>query len=398
MKKLRLFAMLLASACLTGCISSDNDDSFIQNKDNAYYDIGYNVYENGLLYLQSAQIGNELSFLDYESMCCIPLCNKPNCTHTSSDCISKFAFSESQMSFVYQDYIYWFTTDYRVIDKENGQSQDVEILTKCMRAMISTGEVETFIEIEGVFMNHAIDLAIANDRLYIIGSREMYQDEDGTWRGVSRSREQYLYSINLKTADVVMHSHINDSPHAENNWIHGGSVFSEVEIDGIYNGKLYMHYQYVEDPQVMIDIVNSMEPADFNEIPWKYENKCFDIETGEITISELPYAWWISDNTYIYQKNGVFYVMDEFGKSVAAPNITDDGIFNITYVNGIIWKCTGGGGFDPETEDEIIIADKYVNGDGKVMDYVNGNYVIQYYDENYNLCFDFVAEEELLGE
>lgn len=393
--KQNVFAFILLTVfCLTGCAAMEKQ-YYIQNKGTAYYDMSYNVYENGLIYQENY---DKAYFLDYETMSSVPLCNKPNCTHNNASCISNLCLSSSAMTFVYQDYIYWFTTDYSVIDKEDGQSQDVEILTKCMRAMISTGEVETFTEIEGVFMNHAIDLAIADDRLYIIGSREMYQDEDGTWSGASRSREQYLYSINLKTAEVVMHSHINDSPYAENNWIHGSSVFSEVEIDGIYNGKLYMHYQYVEDPQVMIDIVNSMEPADFNEIPWKYENKCFDIETGEITISELPYAWWICDDTYVYFENDSFYVMDKEGNTTQASNIKKDDWHNITFVNGRLWKCTGGGGFDPKTGEEITISDKYTEFGAWIMDYVNDKYIVQYYDKNYNMQFDFVTEEELRGE
>ena len=46
-----------------------------------------------------------------------------------------------------------------------------------MRARLDTGLTETFAEIDGVYMQNQIDLAIVNDTMYIIGSKEIYQDE-----------------------------------------------------------------------------------------------------------------------------------------------------------------------------------------------------------------------------
>lgn len=397
MKRKTLVGITLTALVLTGCTAQE-ESYYVQNKDDAYYDMGYNVYENGLIYTQTSASGKQAYFLDYETMNSVPLCNKPNCTHGSASCISKLAFSSSLLSVIHQDYVYWFSTDWEIVDSEDGKSQEPEILTKCMRAQISTGEVETFAEIEGVFMNSAIDMVIADDVLYIIGSYEMQQDEDGTWWGAGRSGAQYLYSIDLQTAEVQNHGRVNDSPYAENSWMHGSSVFSEVQIDGIYNGKLYMHYQYVDDPQIMIDFINRNEPEIPDDFPWLYENKCFDLETGEMTVSDLPYAWWIYDNTYVYLEDDTFYVMDESGDSVAAPNIKEDDIYNVTLVNDKLWKCTSGGGFDPKTGEEITLADKYTDFGAWVMDYVNDRYVVQYFDEDYKIQFDFVTEEELRGE
>lgn len=397
MKRKTLVGITLTALVLTGCTAQE-ESYYVRNKDDAYYDMGYNVYENGLVYTQSGASGKQAYFLDYETMNSVPLCNKPNCTHGSASCISKLAFSSSPLSVIHQDYVYWFSTDWEIVDSEDGKSQEPEILTKCMRAQISTGEAETFAEIEGVFMNSAINMAIVDDVLYIIGSYEMQQDEDGTWGGAGRSGAQYLYTIDLQTAEVQNHGRVNDSPYAENSWMYGSSVFPEVQIDGIYNGKLYVHYQYVDDPQIMIDFINSSEPEIPDDFPWLYENKCFDLETGEMTVSDLPYAWWIYDNTYVYLEDGTFYVMDESGASVPAPNIKEDDFYNITLVNGKLWKCTSGGGFDPKTGEEITLADKYTDFGAWVMDYVNDRYVVQYFDEDYNIQFDFVTEEELRGE
>lgn len=390
-QKIFTFAFLTIF-CLTGC-SAQEKQSYIQNKETAYYDIGYNVYENGLLYTTGQ---NQACFLDYKTMNSVPLCNKPNCTHRDNSCISKLCLSVSSLTFVYNDHIYWFTSDYKITDAKDGKSQNAEIHTKCMRSVLNTGEAEPFAEIDGVFMNHQIDLAIVWDTLYIIGSRELYQNEDGTWGGFSRSREQYLYSLNLETAEVKNYGQINDLPYAENNWIHGSSIYSEVEIDGIYNDKLYMHYQYVKAPQIIIDFINSDRKSDEEpEIPWLYENKCLDLKTYEISVSDLPYAWWIQDNTYIYREDEAFFVMDENGNAVAADNMPDNKCYDFTFVNGKLWKCSSGNGFDPKTGEEFILNNKYSHFGAKVMDYVDGQYIVKYYD-NGNIAFDFVSEENLI--
>ncbi len=397
-QKIFTFA-LLTTFCLTGC-NAQEKQSYIQNKKIAYYDIGYNVYENGLLYTD--ELGQTAYFLDYETMNGVPLCNKPNCTHKDTSCISKLCISPvSPMTFIYNDYLYWFNSEYKIAESADGKSQEAEIHTKCIRAALNTGELETFAEIDGVFMDSQIDLAIVGDTLYIIGSYQLHLNEDGTYDLASRSKAQYLYSLNLESADVKNHGQINDSPYAENNWIHGVSVFSEVEIDGVYNDKLYMHYRYVKNPQDMIDFLEQ-DPFNNNisasELPWVYENKCLDLETGEINVSDLPYAWWIQDNTYIYQEDETFFVMDKDGNSVAAGNMYENECYDFTFVNGKLWKCSSGNGFDPEIGAEFILKDKYAHFGAAVMDFVNGQYIVQYYDEKNNLSFDHVSEEDLIGE
>ncbi|WP_295214843.1 hypothetical protein [Ruminococcus sp.] len=395
--KRQIFTGITAAAlCLTGCGTSEKESGYIRNKETAYYDMSYNVYDNGLIYQVNY---DQAYFLDYETMSSIPLCNKPNCTHSSASCISNLCLSSSPMTFVYQDYVYWFTSDSQIVDSEDGKTQRVEVLTKCMRAALSTGEVETFVEIPDVFMNSQIDMVIVGNVLYIIGGEEYHQEENGIWAGYGRSGPQYLYTINLETAQAENHGRVNDSPYAEYNWSFGGSVHSEVEIDGVYEGKIYMHYWYVDDPQLIMDAVNNKSFFDAQkEIPWQYENKCYDPKTGEMTVSDLPYAWWICDDTYVYLEGDTFYVMDQDGNAVPAPNIQKNGSYDITFVNGKLWKCTSGGGFDPKTGEVISLAEPYTADGTWILDYVNDEYVVQYYDADYNIQFDFVNEEELRGE
>lgn len=63
------------------------------------------------------------------------------------------------------------------------------------------------------------------------------------------------------------------------------SVYPEVTIDGIYQERLYMHYQYVEDVESIQSFVNG--DIAYADIPWKYEVKCLDLKTDTIALAEV---------------------------------------------------------------------------------------------------------------
>lgn len=399
MKRFIGILLTFVSVFFISCEKQDGE-YHIKNKDTAFYDMAYNLYENGLLYTLAKTSGTQAYFLDYETMNSTPLCNKPNCTHTDSSCISGLCAGTFLVPVIYQDSVFWFTSDYKIVDSDDGKSQEAEIKTKCMKAKLDTGTVEIFAEIDGVFMNSAIDLIIDNEKLYIIGSREVYQNPiDGTWGGFSRSGEQYLYSINLESAEVQNYGQINDSPYAENNWIYGASIFSEVKMEGIYNNKLYMYYRYVEDPKIITDYLDTDWMQNGNprkDIPWIVENKCIDLETGEITVSDLPYAWCIGENFYVYEENDKFYILDQNGEKTASPNMYDNETYDFTVVNGKLWKGSINQGFDIKTGNEFVLAEKYCNSDAMIMDFINDQYIVKYY-ENGELNFDMVSENNLIG-
>lgn len=352
MNRKKIFAVIITVAAVinsTACQSKE-EKYHIKTKDAAYYDMSYNVYENGLLYTVPNASGTQACFLDYETMNGVPLCNKPNCTHSDSSCVSNLCAGSFMVPVIYHDYVYWFASNYEIVDSQDGKSQTADMHTKCMRARLDTGLTETFAEIDGVYMQNQIDLAIVNDTMYIIGSKEIYQDEtDGTWGGFSRSGEQYLYSINLDSAEVQNYGLINDAPTAKYNWSYGASLWSEVKMEGIYHDKLYLYYRYVKDPQIIIDYLNTdwvENGSPRNDIPWIIENKCLDLKTGEITVSDLPYAWCIGENHYIYEENEKFFILDEDGEKTAVENMYDNETYDFTFVNNKLWKGSINQGFD----------------------------------------------------
>ena len=138
------------------------------------------------------------------------------------------------MPFVYQGMVYWFHTDSKITDSDDGRSTAYQFQTTCYCGNMTTGEVESFVEIPDVSMKDAIEFVISNHTLYIIGCDCAYQEEDGSWTEMSRIGDQYLYAINLDTADVKNYGLINDAPTASYNWTLNGAMFADVELTGIY--------------------------------------------------------------------------------------------------------------------------------------------------------------------
>lgn len=396
MKRLICILLIFFSAFFISCEKQETGYR-IKSKETAFYDMMYNVYENGLLYTTSNASGTQAYFLDYETMNSTPLCNKPNCTHSDSSCISSLCVTNSNICFVYQDQVYWFQSDYEIIDSEDGTTQEADIKTQIKRADLKTGKVETFVEIDGVFMNHQIDCAVVDGILYVIGSYEMHQADNGTWGGFGRSGKQYLYSIDLESKTIKNYGQINDNLYAENSYNEDYSVYPEVNIDGIYQERLYMHYQYVEDAETIQSFVNG--DIAYTDMPWKYEVKCLDLKTDTITLAEISNVLPLSINEehLVYEKDNTIYIMEADGTVTTAEGTK----YNIMlrdyrFVGGRLWSGSMNWCYDPETERTYPLSEKYYDKSAFVLDCIDDNYIVQYY-ENDNVKVDEVSESELIG-
>ena len=221
--KLIVPIMLTMNLCACGS-ESIQKGSNIQNFEQNHYITHANTYQNGVIYTGSEGSSTAAYFLDYESMQAVPLCNKPNCAHKDTSCLAFQCVQDSIMPFVYQGMVYWFHTDSKITDSDDGRSTAYQFQTTCYCGNMTTGEVESFVEIPDVSMKDAIEFVISNHTLYIIGCDCAYQEEDGSWTEMSRIGDQYLYAINLDTADVKNYGLINDAPTASYNWTLNGEI------------------------------------------------------------------------------------------------------------------------------------------------------------------------------
>lgn len=404
----QLKALALA-LCLTlsGCGDpSQPESNMIQNYPINHHIIYANTYQNGAIYTKYENNARVAYFIDYKTLQSVPLCNKPNCTHHDDTCLSHQCARQSMLPVVYQDHVYWFTTSSKIVEGKDRKSSDYLFQTTCYQGDLATDEVQTFVEIPNVNMQDAIQMVIVEDVMYIVGCDQAFQEENGSWTEMSRIGDQYLYAINFTTAEVTNYGLINDAPTAYYNWTtEGGVLDAEVMLTGVFQDKLYMSYRYVDDRSDITDYLSSIDYNDpdwswvdsVDVIPYHQVNKCLNLETGEIEISDLPIAEVIENNYYVYY-NKTFCAIDTSGNHSKSSGIVRDGYINHTIVNGKLWKCSQNLCFDPETGEDIPLAEQYQGKDITVLDMYEGKYIIQYYDENNACVFESVPEEALLGD
>ncbi len=378
----------------TACGKSDSKYHII-TPEVSMFSAENNIYENGAVYFSPTQ---QACFLDFESMQGIPLCNKPNCTHKDDNCLSNIC---GNTPIIYNDFVYYFESKNEIVDAEDKKSQNCNVYSKCIRASLGTGEIQTFSEFEGIDPTECYRYVINDKMLYFIGAYNAYQWNDGTWSYSANGGKQYLCSIDLDNGEFYNYGLVNDSPYAENNIVIEGnsrnSVSNQVIISGIYNNKIYMYYKYVEDQQILIDVLHDSQGSLENDVPWIYENKCFDLETKEITVSDLPKAEEINENVYLYWDNDKeSYTLLNNKETEVIANV-----FEKTWaphiINGKLWsfgekaQC-----FDIASAALYEITnEKYIGNDSKILAYANKKYIIQYSDKD-SFIFEEVNESDLI--
>ncbi len=405
-----LTLLLCGSLWLSACGnagSAKEDDYSIQTPTEFVSEYGYDIYENGLLYRN----GDSLCFLDYNTMQGVPICNKPNCLHKDTSCVSRLCIASGTFEpIVYHDSVYFFSTTDEIVDAEDGKSQEYQIHTKFMRANLRDGEVETFAKFEGLNPTEYMKSVVVNNMLYFIGSDgNPIQTEDGSWTHYGNGGKQYLCSLNLDDGSFQQIGHINDSPYAKNNTIINGNsvstIYDQVEIEGIYQGKIYMHYRYVEDQQALIDAAEKYGNAldklyDEEYVPWIVVNRCYDLETGELTTSDLPYAKVIAENTYVYwdSEKGQYIIRKEDNTEIAAEGF--EKAYKVYVVNQKLWSCIENEAYTAQCFDiksgQTSAMQTIEDAQRVVMDYTDGKYIVEE-TVNGRVTYTEMPEKSLIG-
>lgn len=188
---------------------------------------------------------------------------------------------------------------------------------------------------------------------------------------------------------------MNDSPYVENSAIETGNSygtnFTEVILDGVYDGKLYMHYQYMEHKEDMLAYVEAMNEGEVNDadFPWVFEEKCYDPENGTLSICEMPYGVFVCGDGYVYANGDGSY-------TALHPDGSETLLSSKPYamVHQRYWMY-GGTCYDTAANATYQLAEQYQSG--TVLVYVDGKYIVRYYDEDGNMTFDSVSEQNLLS-
>ena len=159
-----------------------------------------------------------------------------------------------------------------------------------------------------------------------------------------------------------------------------------------------MYYQYVEEQQELIDALHNSQVDLENDVPWIYENKCFDLETEKMTISKLPKAEEINENTYLYWDNTkkAYIILNGEETEIIASRF--EKTWEPHIINGKLWSF----GEKPQCFDVASAAlyeianNNCTENDSKILAYENEKYIVQY-SNNDSFVFEEVTESDLIG-
>ena len=382
--------------CACNNNSPQKDNNIIQTNSTSYIAMDQNLYKNGLLYTDNVYGSDCVCFLDYQTMQGVPICNKPNCTHMNASCVAFQCVGSTTnpfIHFIYNNQLYWFESAYEIVQDDEDSTHTIPKIQSIMhQADLETGTVTDVASIDNLFTdgNQAIRI---EDTLYLICSYSLHQMQDGTWRYNSRSQEQYLYAINLESFETQNLGLVNDSPYVENSAIENGNSygtnFTEVILDGVYDGKVYVHYRYMENKEDMLAYVEAMNEEEVNDadFPWVFEEKYYDPETKELSTCEMPYAVLTCEDCYCYEN-------ESDGYTALSPDGSEIQLSSQPYavVNQRYWMY-GGTCYEVENNRTDQLIEKYRNG--TMLAYENGKYIIRYFDEDGNTAYDSVSEQNL---
>lgn len=245
MKKIKhLFTVFVIILSLCGC----TDSGRYEGNFNGCFKIFDCRVQNGILVYTDAGM-NE--FLNYENMQTIPLCTKPDCTHTKdSDC---FGFGKETGEFIHNNKLYWFV--------QSGRYEDDEFypILKFMQSDVTGYNEINLVEIEGyIFENAALPCVINDNTLYFTP----YKQEDD-------NREIHLSKIDL------------DSYRFTDIAIIGEDCGN---LKGIFDDKVYFYEMYFD-----------------------LKNNCF----GEEKFQKNGHKFKIYDNYLMYDKDGDIIILNE---------------------------------------------------------------------------------------
>lgn len=304
MKKRFLFTTCLLVASVCGCsnntiskeanseidanhstLSNDSVSSEQYNLQNntvdaLYFDSSENIYEHGIIYGNG---DNPKMYMDFNSMESTVLCARPNCTHTTSECIAK---QIGKTPIIYNDYIYFFDVKDGVKEESDGRTFYID--SKLKRVSLATSEIDVISEFTDCEPREYDGGVIFDGTLYFCGD-DMNPTADD-YGGISYANgggTHYLCSIDLDSGEYTNYGSIYD----EDKNYESANHTSTAHITGYYNSKIYIQYSFMKE-------YNENTEIDTRD-KFTFLNFEFDPKTKTLILSELPTASFMNNNTYV---------------------------------------------------------------------------------------------------
>lgn len=293
MKKM-ILSLVIAAVTLCSCGVSIADGIKDKPESKALYaDTIINTYGTGRIY------GNKPArYIDYDTMKTTVLCAKPNCTHTTNECAGVMI---GDCPIIYNDYIYYFKYSHKIEETGKGE-RELKIKSKLCRISTATSEEEELVTFTDCEPRDYDGWIMYNDKVFFTAD-DLNPQENG-YGNISTSNvggRHFFCVIDLKTNKYKNYGSVYDG----DKQYEGAQFTSSAQIDGFYNNKIYINYEFAKEDINKIDIHKDGLP-EFTELMFEYDPK-----TDTINQCDLPKDInFMNNDTYIYNENGKTIVLN----------------------------------------------------------------------------------------
>lgn len=254
------------SCTFLSCDSIKNDNA----NTNVSYASGYfNTTNNVHCY---RTLNGKTALLDYESMESTILCNKPNCTHSSANCLV-FQLGENPPLIV-DSYAYYFKDDPVKIEENEEGKADLKLCTSLYRYDFSEYQETKLTVFDGISAaNNCYGWLYYDNKIFFVGNhyRREY-DENGILQLYGNTGgKMELYAVDLETLKTSNYGDLYNLG-ALSEFYPGVTNSGEVYLRGIFENKIFFDVAFMADEH--------------------YETyvKYYDLETGEFVGDPMDYS------------------------------------------------------------------------------------------------------------
>ena len=357
MKRKRTIFMVITLLFSFVLFSCNNKSSNIKSDNTSIWiDSIVNNYGNGRIYGK-----NPARYIDYETMESTVLCAKSNCTHQSSDCIAKIVGDTPMLT---ENGIYFFNTVVKVEELNSGERKQV-INSKLCKVSLDSSEIEDVAEFHDCAPREYDGYVLYDNKIFFTADDlDPTEDEYGVIISQNVGGKHFICSIDLNNGEYINYGEIYSGENSEKD--------SAAIIEGLYDSKIIISYQY------------SLDPDSENNNVLMFE---FDPEKYTIKPIEMPMPSWVTADSITYY--------DDIKNKTVIMNKDETKEYDITigYVattfNNKLFDCENGGWYDLNDMTKHNIK-KYQNY--MVIDYYDNCYILIQHTNTIKL-----TEEELLA-
>ena len=364
----------------SGCAS--NQSMLVSNEgEDAYTNRFFSTYSNAFFYLLPDGM---VKRLDFDSMQDVLLCNKPNCRHTTDDCIESHI---KQNTPVFSgNSAYYFEDDTPEYVQDSDGKTKLRLGTVLWSFDFSKGKKTKLAQIPDVSVStNCYGMLLHENTLYFItNALSRSYDENGMLVGYGGSGgEMNLYSVNLSSMEMTDHGRLYDVKKLEE-YYPMAPYSGEVYMKGLYDNRIYFNVGFV------------VKSAD--EEHYKFYVTYYDLTDG--TYHGTPEDYGSIDFADVCYVSGDYLVICRDGeasvyrKGIDQPVILEDANFN-QYSNVSVF------------DDILFFYDKAFDlntGNTRELDILHEKEIVAKYSESFIIAdlgkqsgFEKIPAEKLLN-